>query len=88
LTAFDAYQTEEEEEEDHSQLPMTSGQLCQSMGKSFSIIGHFALIVNLNSEELVFLVREFVLVYYLMEYVMSPCSDMRSSLLGLVMVWR
>ena len=34
----------------HSQLPKTRGQDCQSMGKSLSIIGQRALIVNLEEE--------------------------------------
>ena len=33
----------------HSQLPKTSGQDCQSIGKSLSTMGHLALIVNLEN---------------------------------------
>ena len=37
----------------HLQLPITRGQDCQSIGKLRNIIGHLALIVNLESKSII-----------------------------------
>ena len=38
-------------EDDNLQLPTTSGHDCQSIGKLLNIIGHLALIVNLEVKD-------------------------------------
>ena len=66
--------------------PNMRGQVCWSMGKFFRIIGHFAFTVSLD-DSTVMIVRNKGS-GNLIEYVMSPFSDILSSLLGLVIAWR
>ena len=53
LSKNDAKKVQKRKQKAHLQLPITRGQDCQSIGKLRNIIGHLALIVNLESKSII-----------------------------------